>query len=192
MEAALTAALPTPGVPIERWWGGWGGGGGMVAMPGADSGHTSRAGQGAWSTMKRLAGPRLRGPRGLRSPSRARTSRLAPWEADDFPLDAAGVLDAGARAAQPPGGLGEQPVGRGRGQLLHPGAGVALGTAAAQQTGERAVRHVRDVGRGDMQQHDVGVLGRVRTRGVDACGPTSLRWGLALQRVTLRLRAPRS
>jgi hypothetical protein len=50
----------------------------MVAMPGASSGQTSRTGQGAWSTTSRLAGPRLRGPRRARSPSRARTSSPAP------------------------------------------------------------------------------------------------------------------
>jgi hypothetical protein len=61
-----------------RWCGGWGGGGGMVAMSGAGSGQMSRTGQGAWSTTKRLAGPRLRGPRWVRSPSRARMSSSAP------------------------------------------------------------------------------------------------------------------
>src|SRR5664279_2840498 len=55
-----------------------GGGRARLTTSGGGSGQTSRIGQGAWSTTNRLAGPRLRGPRRVRSPSRARMSRSAP------------------------------------------------------------------------------------------------------------------
>ena len=55
-----------------------GGGGGMVLSSGAMSGQMSSTRQGAWSMTKRVAGPRLRGPRRSRSPSRARMRMSIP------------------------------------------------------------------------------------------------------------------
>ena len=59
-----------------------GGGGGIVASSGVMSGEMSSTRQGAWSMTKRVAGPRLRGPSGSRSPSRARTRTSMPSAAD--------------------------------------------------------------------------------------------------------------
>ena len=157
-----------------RCCGGWGGGG-MVATLGAGSGQTSRTGQGAWSTMKRLAGPRLRGPRRARSPSRARMSRSAPSAAaDDFPFGAAGALAAGAGAPQARRCGGEELAGGGGGEVFQPGAGVALGACAAEQPGVGAAGGAGDLGAGDVQQRDAGVVRCPGAGGVHAGGPGAL------------------
>ena len=161
-----------PRVPWSGRCGGPGGAGGMVVMPGGVSGQTSRTGQGAWSTTKRVAGLRLRGPRRVRSPSRARMSRSAPSATATTSRSIR--PDRSSRVQGRPealgGGLEELLSGRG-GQLLQAGAGVALGAAAAEQARVGAVGGTGDVAAGDVEQDDIGAFGRVGAGGVDAGRP---------------------
>ena len=110
----------------------------MVATLGAGSGQTSRTGQGAWSTMKRLAGPRLRGPEVGAVAVAGEDEQVGAFGGGhDFPFDAAGALDAGAGASQALGCGGEELLGGGGGQVLQPGAGVALGTCRGRAARRR-------------------------------------------------------
>ena len=78
----------------------------------------------------------------------------------DFPFGAADALAAGARAPQSLGcGVEELPGGDG-GEVLQPGAGVALGACAAEQPGVGAAGGAGNLGPGDVQQRDFGVVGR--------------------------------
>jgi len=63
----------------------------------------------------------------------------------DFSFDAAGALRMGARAPQALGCGGEELSGGGGGQVFQPGAGVALGTCAAEQSGVGAVGGAGDL-----------------------------------------------
>jgi len=65
----------------------------MESTPGASPGQTSSTGHGTWSTTNRVAGPRLRGPNRLRSPSRAQISTDAPSAALVKDLKQRGLLD---------------------------------------------------------------------------------------------------
>ncbi len=55
--------MPMPEPYLGRCGRGGGGGGGMAPAPGGVAGQTKTTGDGAWSTTKRLALPRLLGPR---------------------------------------------------------------------------------------------------------------------------------
>lgn len=95
--------------------------------PGASEGQTSRTGQGAWSTTKRLTGLRLRGPRRVRSPSHGQDEQVGVLGGgDDLAFDASDAFGAGARLTEAVGGGLEQPLCGDGGQLFHAGAGIAL------------------------------------------------------------------
>src|SRR6266704_1380839 len=135
-----------PGGGCGGGLGGCGGGGGMDSTPGAWSGQTSRTGQGAWSTTKRVAGPRLAGPRRERSPSRAATSRSASWAAWTTTRSTRPLL-AWRRAARP---------------------------SRAEPAGQRAGGGLGHLVGGDVEQGDLGVGGQQRPGGVDAALPGAL------------------
>ena len=92
----------------------------------------------------------------------------------DFPFGAAGALHPGTRAPQAFGCDGEELAGGGGGEVFQAGAGVALRVAAAEQPGVGAAGGARDVGAGDVQQHDAFALGYPGAGGVHAGGPGAL------------------
>ena len=83
-------------------------------------------------------------------------------------FDPAGALDRGGIAAESSGGCIKQFARRSRSQCLDARTGVTLGVAASEQRTERAVRRRGNLFAGHVQQHDVCLRGRERTRSVDA------------------------
>ncbi len=150
------------------------GGGGMVVIPGAASGQTSRTWQGAWSTTNRVALPRLLGPSRDRSPSLARMSRSAPAAALTTSRSGCprrSIWSHGRlrrRAAASSSSAAEEAASsatRGPGRARDP---------AAEQAQVGAVRGLRHLGWGDVQQRDSGIGRRQAQRRVHAGPPGSL------------------
>ena len=136
----------------------------LQSTGGGASGHTSSTRHGAWSTTKRAAGPRLRGPSREWSPSRASTSRSVPSAAaDDLALDApAARLERGV-APEALARVGEQRL---RGLVGDARAAARRRRAAAGRrpsSPRRAPPATRlDVAGRDVQQRDLGVGGQQR------------------------------
>jgi len=93
---------------------------------------------------------------------------------DDLTLDSPGPLDLGTGAAQAIGGRRQELAGGGGGQAFQARAGVALGVAASEQSGERAVRGAGDVVVADVEQDDLDARRGVGAGGVNASGPAAL------------------
>src|SRR5487761_532183 len=163
------STFPSSGLPVVRRAGG---GGGMVAVPGAGSGPDQQDGAGGVIDDE---------PTGRAEAFRAQPGAVAVaghdqqasavGGGDDLMLDPPGPLQPGAGTPQALGGGLQELLGGAGGQSLQPGAGVALAVAAAQQTRIGAVPDGRDVAAGDVQQDDIGSVGRPAAGGVDTGRP---------------------